>query len=70
LYNSGVPLTTRSVLITSGRQLQAGGHKVVHMVPREPLTTLPKYDEMVRQMDKLSVNDTRPLSSVVHTIAQ
>jgi peptidoglycan/xylan/chitin deacetylase (PgdA/CDA1 family) len=52
------------------RQLQAGGYKVVHMVPREPLTTLPKYDEMVRQMDKLSVNNTRPLSSVVHTIAQ
>jgi peptidoglycan/xylan/chitin deacetylase (PgdA/CDA1 family) len=52
------------------RELQAGGYKVVHMVPREPLTTLAKYDEMVAQRDKLSVNNTRPASSVVHTIAQ
>ena len=29
------------------RQLKAGGYKVVHMVPRQPVTTLPKYDEMV-----------------------
>ena len=36
------------------RQLKAGGYKVVHMVPRQPLTTLPKYDEMVTQKDKLS----------------
>jgi hypothetical protein len=52
------------------RELQAGGYKVVHMVPREPLTTLAKYDEMVAQRDKLSVNNTRPAPSVVHTIAQ
>ena len=42
------------------RQLKAGGYKVVHMVPRQPVTTLPKYDEMVMQQDKLSVNNTRP----------
>jgi peptidoglycan/xylan/chitin deacetylase (PgdA/CDA1 family) len=52
------------------RQLQAGGYKVVHMVPREPLTTLSQYDEMVIQLDKLSANNTRPMSSVVRTIAQ
>lgn len=52
------------------RQLQAGDYKVVHMVPREPLATLPKYDEMVMQLDKLSSNNTRPASSVFHTIAQ
>jgi peptidoglycan-N-acetylglucosamine deacetylase len=52
------------------RQLQAGGYKVVHMVPREPLTTLAKYDEMSTQLDKLSSNNTRPVSSVVRTIAQ
>ena len=28
-------------------QLKGSGYKVVHMVPRQPLTTLPKYDEMV-----------------------
>ena len=50
------------------RQLKAGGYKVVHMVPRAPVTTLAKYDEMVRQQDKLSVTNTRPVSSVVRTI--
>jgi peptidoglycan/xylan/chitin deacetylase (PgdA/CDA1 family) len=51
-------------------QLKAGGYKVVHMVPRQPLTTLPKYDEMVTHQDKLSSNNTRPESSVVRTIGQ
>ena len=48
----------------------AGGYKVVHMVPRQPLTTLPKYDEMVTHQDKLSSNNTRPETSVVRTIGQ
>ena len=52
------------------RQLKAGGYKVVHMVSRQPLTTLPKYDEMVTQKDKLSSNNTRPENSVVRTIGQ
>jgi peptidoglycan-N-acetylglucosamine deacetylase len=52
------------------RQLKAGGYKVVHMVPRQQLTTLPKYDEMVTQKDKLSSNNTRPENSVVRTIGQ
>jgi peptidoglycan/xylan/chitin deacetylase (PgdA/CDA1 family) len=52
------------------RQLKAGGYSVVHMVPRQPLSTLAKYDDMVTQLDKLSSNNTRPASSVVHTIAQ
>ena len=42
------------------RQLKADGYKIVHMVPKEPVTTLPKYDEMVTQQDKLSANNTRP----------
>ncbi len=50
------------------RQLKAGGFKVVHMVPKGEVTTVPKYDEMVRQQDKLSPNNTRPESSVVRTI--
>lgn len=52
------------------RQLKAGGYKIVHMVPRRPVTTLPKYDEMVTQKDKLSANNTRPENSVVRTIGQ
>ena len=41
------------------RQLKAGGYKIVHMVPKGELTTLPKYDDMVRQKYKLSANNTR-----------
>jgi peptidoglycan/xylan/chitin deacetylase (PgdA/CDA1 family) len=52
------------------RQLKAGGYKVVHMVPKGELNTVPKYDEMVRQQDKLSSNNTRPESSVVRTIGE
>jgi peptidoglycan/xylan/chitin deacetylase (PgdA/CDA1 family) len=50
------------------RQLKTGGCKIVHMVPKGQLTTLPKYDEMVKQQDKLSVTNTRPQNSVVRTI--
>ena len=52
------------------RQLKAGGYKVVHMVPKQPVTTIPKYDEMVAHQDKLSSNNTRPEASVVRTIGQ
>ena len=51
------------------RQLKANGFKIVHMVPRAALAPLAKYDEMVRQQDKLSVNNTRPENSVVRTIS-
>ena len=52
-------------------QLKAGGYKIVHMVPKEPVTTLAKYDDMVRAQDKYSsTNNTRPESSVVKTIGQ
>ena len=49
-------------------QLRAGcGCKVVHMVPKGELTTLPKYDEMVTHQSKLSSNITRrPKNIVVH----
>jgi peptidoglycan/xylan/chitin deacetylase (PgdA/CDA1 family) len=52
------------------RQLKAGGYKVVHLVPHQMVTTLPKYDEMVSQEDKLSANNTRPEGSVLHTIGE
>jgi len=50
------------------RQLKAAGFKIVHMVPRQPVATVAKYDEMVSQQDKLSVTNTRPETSVVRTI--
>jgi peptidoglycan/xylan/chitin deacetylase (PgdA/CDA1 family) len=52
------------------RQLKAAGYKVVHLVPHQMVTTLPKYDEMVSQKDKLSANNTRPEGSVLHTIGE
>jgi hypothetical protein len=50
------------------RQLKANGFRIVHMVPRTPVEPLPKYDAMLRQQDKMDVTNTRPESSVVHTI--
>src|SRR5580692_1042283 len=53
------------------RQLKAGGYKIVHMVPKQPVTTVAKYDDMVRAQDKFSnANNTRPQSSVVKTISE
>jgi peptidoglycan-N-acetylglucosamine deacetylase len=51
-------------------QLKMGGYKVVHMVSRQPLAALPRYDEMVMQQNKLSSNNTRPQASVVRTLGQ
>jgi peptidoglycan/xylan/chitin deacetylase (PgdA/CDA1 family) len=51
------------------RQLKANGFKVVHMVPKAPVVTLAKYDDMLRQQDKMDVTNTRPQSSVVKTIS-
>ncbi len=52
-------------------QLHAGGYKLVHMVPKQPATTLAKYDDMVKAQDKFSSsNNTRPESSVVKTISE
>jgi peptidoglycan/xylan/chitin deacetylase (PgdA/CDA1 family) len=51
------------------RQLKAAGFKVVHMVPKAPVTTIAKYDDMLRSQDKLSVNNTRPENAVVRTIS-
>ena len=49
------------------RQLEAGGYKVVHMVPKGELTTLPRYDEMVTHQGELASNNTRPENTVVRT---
>jgi peptidoglycan/xylan/chitin deacetylase (PgdA/CDA1 family) len=52
-------------------QLKLNGYKVVHMVPKAPVTTISKYDDMVHAQDKFSSsNNTRPESSVVKTISE
>src|SRR5215467_6818048 len=51
-------------------QLQKNGFKVVHMVPRSPLTTLPQYDEAVLKENKLpTLTGNKPTDSVVRTIS-
>ena len=49
-------------------QLQKNGFKVVHMVPKTKLTTLPQYDEAVLKENKLPTLSNRPTDSVVRTI--
>jgi peptidoglycan/xylan/chitin deacetylase (PgdA/CDA1 family) len=51
-------------------ELQKDGFKVVHMVPKGMLTTLPQYDEAVLKDTKLPTLATRPQESVVRTLGQ
>ena len=51
-------------------ELQRDGFKVVHMVPKQTLTTLPQYDEAVMKDTKLPTLATRPQDSVVRTLGQ
>jgi peptidoglycan/xylan/chitin deacetylase (PgdA/CDA1 family) len=51
-------------------QLQKDGFKVVHMVPRGTLSTLPQYDEAVLKENKLPTLTSRPPDTVVRTISQ
>jgi peptidoglycan/xylan/chitin deacetylase (PgdA/CDA1 family) len=50
--------------------LQKDGFKVVHMVPKQTLTTLPQYDEAVMKDTKLPTLATRPQENVVRTLGQ
>jgi peptidoglycan/xylan/chitin deacetylase (PgdA/CDA1 family) len=56
------------------KRLKAGGYKVVQMKAKTTLATLPEYDEaLARDMAKdmkLPTVSTRPVSSVVQTVAQ
>jgi peptidoglycan/xylan/chitin deacetylase (PgdA/CDA1 family) len=51
-------------------KLKAGGYKVVKMVAKTPVQTLPQYDEELLKDAKLPTVSTRPVSSVVQTISQ
>jgi peptidoglycan/xylan/chitin deacetylase (PgdA/CDA1 family) len=51
-------------------QLKAGGFKIVHMVPKDQVTTLPQFDEAVLKDQKLPTVSQRPTSSVVRTISE
>ena len=51
-------------------QLRQEGFKVVHIVPKETLTTLPQYDEAVLKDGRLPTVARRPPESVVRTLSQ
>jgi peptidoglycan/xylan/chitin deacetylase (PgdA/CDA1 family) len=51
-------------------KLKAGGYKVVKMVAKAPVQSLPQYDEELLKDAKLPTVSTRPVSSVVQTISQ
>jgi peptidoglycan/xylan/chitin deacetylase (PgdA/CDA1 family) len=51
-------------------ELQKDGFKIVHMVPKETLGTLPQYDEAVQKEIKLPTLAKRPPESVVRTLNQ
>jgi peptidoglycan/xylan/chitin deacetylase (PgdA/CDA1 family) len=51
-------------------QLHQEGFKVVHIVPKEMLSTLPQYDEAILRENKLPTLTSRPEASVVRTISQ
>jgi len=51
-------------------ELHKNGFKVVHMVPKYSLTTLPQYDEAVLKENKLqTLTGNKPAESVVRTIS-
>ena len=51
-------------------ELQKNGFKVVHMVPKGPLTTLPQFDEAVLKENKLpTMSENKSTDSVVRTIS-
>jgi peptidoglycan/xylan/chitin deacetylase (PgdA/CDA1 family) len=49
-------------------QLKAKGYKIVFMRPKDPVKTLPQYDEMVLKEQKLPTVSNRPTSSVVRDV--
>jgi peptidoglycan/xylan/chitin deacetylase (PgdA/CDA1 family) len=61
---------TAQALPTLLRRLKAGGYKVVQMRAKEQLDTMPEYDAMLVKDQKTPAVASRPISSVVQTVAQ
>src|SRR5262249_8072760 len=51
-------------------KMKAGGFKIVHMVPKDQLQTLPQYDAMIQKDQKLPTVNQAPTSSIVTTVPQ
>ena len=52
------------------QRLKQGGYKVVHMRAKAPAATLAQYDEALVKEAKLPTVSTRPIDSVVKTVAE
>ena len=51
-------------------RLKAGGYKVVKMIAKAPVQSLPQYDDEILKDAKLPTLSSRPVSSVVQTISE
>ena len=61
---------TAEALPTLLRRLKAGGYKVVQVKAKTPVQTLSEYDEALAKELKLPATSSRPVSSIVQTVAQ
>ncbi len=61
---------TAEALPTILAKLKAGGFKIVHMVAKDQLQTLPQYDEAILKDQKLPTVNQAPTSSIVRTISE
>jgi peptidoglycan/xylan/chitin deacetylase (PgdA/CDA1 family) len=61
---------TAEAAMTLLNQLQAGGYKIVLMKAKDPLKTIPSYDEAVLKDQKLPTVSDRPTTSVIRTISE
>jgi len=54
------------------KKLKAGGYRIVHLTAKDPVKTLPEYDNKIKPMFKGRDNMAagRPMSSVIKTISQ
>jgi peptidoglycan/xylan/chitin deacetylase (PgdA/CDA1 family) len=52
------------------KQMKAKGYKVVHMKPKFLVKSLPQYDAMILQEQKLPTANVQPTSSIVKTIEE
>jgi peptidoglycan/xylan/chitin deacetylase (PgdA/CDA1 family) len=52
------------------KQLKAAGYKIVQIKAKDPLKTIPSFDELIVKDMKLPTVSARPTSSVVRTISE
>ena len=52
------------------KQMKEKGYKVVHMKPKFLVKSLPQYDAMILQEQKLPTANVQPTSSIVKTIEE